>query len=57
MSQNVKYSKSVTARIGSAILTWNNSPGDAERKISHRVVLPMNRGQKRYHAAEQKRNT
>ena len=55
--QNVKFSKSITARVGSAILTWNNGPGDAERKISHRLVLPMSRGQKRYHAAEQKRNT
>ena len=55
--QNVKFSKSVTARVGSAILTWNNGPGDAQRKISHRLGLPMSRGQKTYHAAEQKRNT
>ena len=55
--QNVKFSKSITARVGSAILTCNNGPENAQRKISHRVVLPMNRGQKRYHAAEQKRNT
>ena len=55
--QNVIFSKSITARVGSSILTWNNSPGDAEREISHRLALPMSRGQKRYHAAEQKRNT
>ncbi|WP_419612524.1 hypothetical protein, partial [Thiolapillus sp.] len=55
--KNVKFSKSITARVGSSILTWNNGPGDAERKISHRLVLPMSRGQKRYHAAEQKSNT
>ena len=55
--QNVKFSKSITARLGSAILTCNDSPGDAQRKISHRLGLPMSRGQKRYHAAEQKRNT
>ena len=55
--QYVKVSKSITARVGSAILTWNNGPGDAQRKRSHRLGLPMSRGQKRYHAAEQKRNT
>ena len=55
--KNVKFSKSVTARVGSAILTLNNGPWDAQRKISHRLGLPMSRGQKRYHAAEQKRNT
>ena len=55
--QNVKFSKSITARVGSSMLTWNNGSGNAERKISHRVVLPLSRGQKRYHAAEQKRNT
>ncbi|WP_419582121.1 hypothetical protein, partial [Thiolapillus sp.] len=60
--QNVKFSKSITsksitARVGSAILTCNNGPGDAQRKISHRLGLPMSRGQKRYHAAEEKRNT
>ena len=55
--QNVKFSKSITARVGSAILTCNNGPGDAQRRISHRLGLPMSRGQKRYHAAEQKRNT
>ena len=31
--QNVKFSKSITARVCSAILTWNNGPWDAERKI------------------------
>ena len=40
-SQNVKFSKSITARVGSAILTWNNGPGDAQKKISHRLGLPM----------------
>ena len=55
--KNVKFSELITARVGSAILTWNNGPGDAQRKISHRLALPMSRGQKRYHAAEQKRNT
>ena len=55
--KNVKFSKSITARLGSAILTCNDSPGDAQRKKSHRLGLPMSRGQKRYHAAEQKRNT
>ena len=54
--KNVKFSESITARVGSAILTWNNGPGDAQRKISHRLALPMSRGQKRY-AAEHKRNT
>ena len=55
--KNVKFSKSITARVGSAILTWHNGPGVAQRKISHRLGLPMSRGQKRYHAVEQKRNT
>ena len=55
--QNVKLSKSITARVGSAVLTLNNGPGNAQRKISHRLGLPMSRVQKRYHAAEQKRNT
>ena len=31
--KNVKFSKSITAKVGSAILTWNNGPWDAERKI------------------------
>ncbi|WP_419584135.1 hypothetical protein, partial [Thiolapillus sp.] len=44
--QNVKFSKSITARLGSAILTWNNGPGDAQRKISHRLGLPMSRGRR-----------
>ena len=52
--KHVKFSKSITARVGSAKLTCNNGPGSAQRKISHRVGLPMSRGQKRYHAAEQK---
>ena len=54
--KNVRFSKSITARVGSAILTCNNGPGDAQRKISHRLGLPVSRGQKRCHAAEQKRN-
>ena len=56
-SQNVKLFKSMTARVGSAILTGNNGPGDAQRKISHRLGLTMSRGQKSYHAVEQKGNT
>ena len=55
--KNVKFSESITARVGSAILTWNNSPGDAQRKISHRLGLPMSKRQKKYQAAEQKRDT
>ena len=55
--KNVKFSELIMARVGSAILTWNNGPGDAQRKISHRLALQMSRGQKRYHAAEHKRNT
>ena len=32
-------------------------PGDVQRKISHRLGAANEQGQKRYHAAEQKRNT
>ena len=39
--KNVKFSKSITAKVGSAILTWNNGPGNAQKKISHRLGLPM----------------
>ena len=56
MSQNVKFSQSITAMVGSALWTWNNGPGDAQRKISHRLGLPMSKRQKKYHAAEQKRD-
>ena len=55
--QNVKFFQSITARVGTAILTCNNGPGDAQRKINHRLGLPVSRGQKRYNATEQRRNT
>ena len=30
--QTVKFSKSITATVGSAILTWNNGPGNAQKR-------------------------
>ncbi|WP_419588906.1 hypothetical protein [Thiolapillus sp.] len=54
--KNVKFSKSLPARVGTGILTWNNGPGVAQRKISQRLGLPRSDGQLTFDATEQKKH-
>ena len=54
--QNVKFSKPLPARVGTGILTGNNGPGVAQRKISQRLGLPRSDGQLTFYATEQKKH-